>query len=201
MAVLLLELRIIDHEWHAQLQPSSFSSSSSSPSSFLFFFFFFFLFFLCFSSPIVAVVSTACVRLRQHRCHLLSRTQPWRLSSGRCFFLSCCCSFLLVPSRPSTYPVLLPGTSHRWVKKSSHFCLVFLLLCSCCVVLSLCDGVLAVGWSAAVLWLDPTLVLSLSLPLGWGLLSLFIHLEREAFFQVCILLHCFSICSSRSVSI
>jgi len=191
---------IIDHEWHAQLQHSSFSSSSSSPSSSLFFFFFF-LFFLCSCSPLVALVSTACVRLQQHRCHIFSRTQWWRLSSGRCFSLSCCCSFLLVPSRPSTYPELLPGTSHRWVKSRPIFCLVFLLLCTCCVVFSLCDGVWSVGWSAAVLWLDPTLVLSLSLPLGWGLFSLFVHLEREAFFQVCILRHCFSICSSRSVSI
>ncbi len=119
MAVLVLELRIIDHEWHAQLQPSSFSFSSSSPSSFLSFFFF--LFFLCFCSPLVAFVSTACVRLQQHRCHLLSRIQRWRLSSGRCFSLSCCCSFLLVPSRPSTYPELLPGTSHRWVKSRPIF--------------------------------------------------------------------------------
>ncbi len=69
------------------------------------------------------------------------------------------------------------------------------------MVFSLCDGVWSVGWSAAVLWLDPTLVLSLSLPLGRGLFSLFVHLEREAFFQVSILRHCFSICSSRSVSI
>ncbi len=79
-------------------------SSPSSSSS---------CFFLCFCSALVALVPSACVRLQQHRCHLLSRIQRWRLSSGRCFSLSCCCSFLLVPSRPSTYPELLPGTSHR----------------------------------------------------------------------------------------
>ncbi len=76
---------------------------------------------------------------------------------------------LLLPSCPVT-AFYLPGVAPRDFapvsKKSSHCCLVFLLLCSCCVVHSLCDGILAVGWSAAVLWLDPTLVLSSSLPLG-----------------------------------
>ncbi len=76
---------------------------------------------------------------------------------------------LLLSSCPVT-AFYLPGVAPRDFapvsKKSSHFCLVFLLLCSCCVVFSLCDGVLAFGWSAVVLWLDPTLVLSLPLPLG-----------------------------------